>query len=619
MALNSIDRANYINQSSVNGNAGRDTQVAANSLRGGSVTVNARDIGLATGQTFSGQVVEVEGRDVKLLLDNNQTINARLDGNLNAILGQTISFEVSSTEGGHTSLRPLYTNLSNMTAISNALRNAGMPENPAYVKMVSSMMDEGMSVNKEALWGMAKDVNAFPGADPSTLVQLAKLSLPINELTVNQFENYKNFEYQIKEDVNNLSNGLVDMMDEALTEANPDFYEELSNMALEAQKTQNPVNNLLNAFLNAVSGNNSAEANQEIAGDEIENTNSNMQTPPFNTEGLKLSAKIFDLLEITPDMADVTEETSLSADISKLVDNLNKAIQNEVNKQTDVIDNEDAEQRAEAELLNEEQSNAGELVASDSINTPKSINDVFNLVKNLLNQINENEQSVPDEQKRMLSGLLSNKDFKGELKDALSKQLTLKPEDVTSNSKVEELYNKILKQSQAALDIANSAGKDNPDIAKAAQNLNDNVNFMNQLNQAVTYIQIPLLMNNQSAHGDLYVYTNKKNLAKKDGNLSALLHLDMDNLGPMDVYVALKDSVKVNTHFYLQDEATIDFIAKHIDLLNERLTNKGYDMNTNISVKDKKGIQTSIAEEFLKESPEAVSRVVSKLSFDVRA
>ena len=39
----------------------------------------------------------------------------------------------------------------------------------------------------------------------------------------------------------------------------------------------------------------------------------------------------------------------------------------------------------------------------------------------------------------------------------------------------------------------------------------------------------------------------------KDGNVSALLHLDMENLGPMDVYVAMQNN-RVNTHFYMQDD-----------------------------------------------------------------
>ena len=152
---------------------------------------------------------------------------------------------------------------------------------------------------------------------------------------------------------------------------------------------------------------------------------------------------------------------------------------------------------------------------------------------------------------------------------------------------------------------------------KSAQNLMDNVQFMNQLNEMMTYVQLPLKMSEENAHGDLYVYTNKKKLAEKDGNFSALLHLDMEHLGPMDVYVAMQME-KVSTHFYMQDEATLDFIEQHIHLLDERLTGKGYKMNSVVSVKEDES--KSMVDTFLEDKKnEGTVGIVSKLSFDVRA
>ena len=64
---------------------------------------------------------------------------------------------------------------------------------------------------------------------------------------------------------------------------------------------------------------------------------------------------------------------------------------------------------------------------------------------------------------------------------------------------------------------------------------------MNQLNHMQTYLQLPLKMNGKRENGDLYVYTNKKSLAKKDGNVSALLHLDMQFLGALDVMISMQN------------------------------------------------------------------------------
>ena len=51
--------------------------------------------------------------------------------------------------------------------------------------------------------------------------------------------------------------------------------------------------------------------------------------------------------------------------------------------------------------------------------------------------------------------------------------------------------------------------------------------------------------------GELYVYTNKKNLADNDGNVSAFLHLDMDHLGPVDVYVAMQQQKVIMPYLLL--------------------------------------------------------------------
>ena len=65
----------------------------------------------------------------------------------------------------------------------------------------------------------------------------------------------------------------------------------------------------------------------------------------------------------------------------------------------------------------------------------------------------------------------------------------------------------------------------------------------------------------------------RKNLARKDGQVSALLHLDMEHLGPLDVYVTLKDT-KVSTKFYVQNDAILDYLEANMDVLTERLQKK---------------------------------------------
>ena len=610
MALNIDTGKNYINTATSHSN-----NIQVSNKGSESVSVSVKGLNLKSGQMLSGQVSSIDGKDVTLQLSNNQTIHARLEGNINTYLGQTLSFEVSNSDGNKAVLRPLYTNLTNEPAIMSALDNANLPHTDQLSKMVSQMMKEGMSVNRDALWSMAKSVQEFPLMNPETIVSLKKLGLPVNEMTINQFDNYKNFEHQIRSDVENLSDGLVELMDEFIgnTEVNT-----------------GDKNNLFNSFMNALAGKGDAVNSPSLNADNVDTATSNLSAEQLENinKGIDIAGQIMDLVDITND----GEAANVSDKLLNLINEFDNALnEEEMAKLSDTASDAEAlDENVENNSqninnlknqgINETNDNAALNENSDlTAREPLSLNanETLQYVKDIINQLKTGEE-LSDTLKEKFSKILSNNDFKDILKSSLDKQLLLKPDEVTG-SKVDELYAKIVKQANSALEILNNAGKENVKIADSAQNLNNSVDFMQQLNQAVTYVQIPLLMNNETAHGDLYVYTNKKNLQSKDGNVSALLHLDMDNLGPMDVYIGLKDGNKVNTHFYLQDDATIDFIANHIDRLNERLIEKGYNVSIDYTTKGKDEKPVNLAEEFMKDNPEEKSIRVSKVSFDVRA
>jgi hypothetical protein len=199
------------------------------------------------------------------------------------------------------------------------------------------------------------------------------------------------------------------------------------------------------------------------------------------------------------------------------------------------------------------------------------------------------------------------------LRDALYKQWLMAPEEVSDKENVEKFYAK-LSQQMGQLDKALSQMPGvQQSLASEVSNIYDNVEFMNQLNQTVSYVQLPLRFAGENTHGDLYVYTNKRNLASDDGNVSAFLHLDMDHLGPVDVYVAMQQQ-KVSTQFYLRDDEMIDFIGAHISMLEDRLSQKGYQMNVSISQKDASG---NVMEEIMEDQKESMQ--IGFSSFDMRA
>ncbi len=230
------------------------------------------------------------------------------------------------------------------------------------------------------------------------------------------------------------------------------------------------------------------------------------------------------------------------------------------------------------------------------------------------------EAQVKETINEKLGQLLKSDGFSKLLKDSVKAQMSIKPQDVAGEGKIEELYEKIRSTSERISEMMSTIGREDSAAAKSANALGDNVNFMNQLNEFVNYVQLPLKMAGEDANGELYVYTKKKNLSENNGNFSALLHLDMDHLGPMDIYVTMRDYTKVNTNFYLQSEELLDFIESHIDELTKRLTDKGYDTSTRVTKKNPGEAITPIADEFTKEEATSSAPVaVAKMRFDVRA
>ncbi len=233
--------------------------------------------------------------------------------------------------------------------------------------------------------------------------------------------------------------------------------------------------------------------------------------------------------------------------------------------------------------------------------------------KEFLQEISKllSQDALPE--KEALFKLLEGKEFKHLLKNEMSKQWMMQPEEVAKEHSVDKLYEKLNSQMNRLNELLTQTGRAATPLGKAVSNVTGNIDFMNQLNQMFTYVQLPLKMQSQNANGDLFVYTNKKSLAKKDGSVSALLHLDMEHLGSLDVYVALSNQ-KVSTKFYLADDSALDLIMQNINILNERLESRGYSMSAEFVNRDEK---TNVMDEILKQGKNV--SVLAGYSFDARA
>ena len=579
---------NYIN--SANNGSASVSSVATSGQVSQNHSVDVSN--LKSGQTLSGEIVSRDGNTVTLKLNDGQLLNARLNGNVDLSLGRLLSFEVNTNSSENSiSLRPLYSNLSNQSTINAALKAAGLALTNTNISMTRSMMEEGMSIDRNSLLNMAKDVNAFQNASPSSIVQMTKLGMAVDELNVTQYENYRNFEHQIINDVNDLSESLTGLLsdnsgnDSVNIPLAHDIFSLIDSSLLEEAA---------DADLEDEAGLTLKEAIEN--GDEIGLAADAEIADDVGAKGLSALKDVF--LKTISDITGKNQE--------------NSTVTEEINRENVNAASSSDSLAALKELA---------LITGTEIPDKQDLKGTIDFLKNALNSIENNELPDKDYALSSLSRLLNSSDIKTAISDALKSQLTIAPDKITKEGAIDELYGRILKFTQKAMEIGQNAGNATEMIQNSAQNLQDNVNFMNQLNQFVNYVQLPLKMYQENAHGELYVYSNKKNIAENEGNLTALLHLDMEHLGPMDVYVSMKNYTNVSTNFRLANEEILDFIEANIHILNERLEAKGYSMTTNVTTGGSiTGEDTPITEEFLKESPEDLKvRAISNLQFDVRA
>lgn len=514
--------------------------------------------GKMPGQSVTGEVIEADGQDILLAIGKNQLLRARLSLAMDVEAGQQLTFGIKSIGGMKVVLSPLFENMTSGSGAEKALELAGLPRNEETMKMVEAMMKEGMKLDPDSLSSMYRTVNAHMDADITTLVQLNRMGIPVTEENITQLQSYKNYEGQVTE-------GVKILMGEVA--------EQLSSLA--ASDNPEDVFTFLKVVLGEPSGTENVQTEENMAGDDnVIQTfkNAVMTEAPEENAGKEK-------LPFMPGMAEQTGEKGLGMALS---DVLQKA------------------------GFSEETVNAclkGELPAKELLT------ELGRVVK---------DGRLSTEQKNGILELLKDNEFLENLKKGLTEKFLLTPDEVGEDGQVEKLYERLDSQLSRMNQALQGMAKENPALSQSIQNLSSNVEFMNQLNQMFTYVQLPLKLSGQEAAGELYVYTNKKNLAKKDGQVSALLHLDLEHLGEIDIHVSLRDS-HVSTKFCLSDEKALDLVAANIDTLNQRLMKRGYSMDASFEQKDK--AQHPI-DEMLDRDKKVSSKekvLISSSSFDARA
>lgn len=540
---------------------------------------SARLQNLTPGQIIRGELISADNGGVQIKLLNDLLLDAKLDRNILPELEKVMNFQVRSN-GKSLLLTPLQANLSVEGPVSRALEMAELPVNSATGEMTELMMRAGLPIDRNSLQQMYREMISLPSGQISDLVDLHRLGLPVTEENLTQMSSYKNLTHQLTSGLSDTAGALMEtvagMQEDGNSQEAAKLYLELASLLEEAEPgadadmAETGSSAIREAFDRAL---------LRLTGESMGETG--ILQEPEDLENLQ-NAQSFQDIPISEDAQAPRQspQNPEGAVQDRNAAGAGRVLISEVSGEpkTAALKGAVIAEKPESDFPSGMQYSR---IFSRILQSPEyTQGEKLDLVNQLI------KQGLATKNRNLTDALMSSPHVKNLLSDRFERQWSITPEQVADPKEVERLYGRLERQLSGVMRALESAGQNHTPAFQNAANLNQNLDFLNQINQMYSYVQLPLRLQQGKAQGDLYVYTNKRNLASKEGPITALLHLDMEHLGPLDVYVSMQTQ-KVNTRFNVGDEEMLDFLEDHMHILTERLEKRGYQLSVQTTLRSR--------------------------------
>lgn len=583
---------------------------------------------LSSGSVFEGTVSSVKNGKVTLALSDGQTITARLSGKVPLSQGTPMFFQVKSNDGATIEIKP-YTGAGSggNPILTNALTEGTVPVTERNLAMVDAMMKEQMPIDKQSLLNMVRIANMNPGVNITTVVSMTKLGIPVSPEMAAQFANYMTDEHAILQEMDQAMNELADLA--GSSDLTPDQAVQMNQKIVTILLPEQTVTGApVNAEGQIETGGQTTAEGQIVTGGQITAEGQIVTGGQTTAEGqiltdgrLGAEEQIVNGEQTTTAGQAVREGTGGQAlgevlsdqqfsSLGRLLQNIPSLVEStklfpEAMEQDIFIDTLEDESVAQNLMTEDAAWKAAD--GKTALDKNLTVSDFLRTVSQILSENNGMAS-------QSIQKLFGSDAYKSLLRNVMEQQWLIQPEALKQEKKISQLYEKLEQQMRQVEDALKEAGVTKTRFPETAAEVRGNIEFMNQLNQAYTYVQVPLKMSGQNANGELYVYTNKKNLRDPDAELSAFLHLDLEHLGSTDVSVKMQHR-NVKTNFYMADDASYDLVEKYLPVLEQKLKDKGYQCTITMTKEEKK---VSFGDDFLrKDMPQ--TGTLHRYSFDVRA
>lgn len=568
-----------------NGGSSQGIRSQTRTYRSGNSTLHLRE-----GQTLRGVISDIHGNDITLSMEDGSSFTGQLPDANQYSIGQKAAFLITGLENNTIYMKATTgAYLLNMEdTIAQALEEALLPRSPRNLDVVRSLLSNSQSISRENIMASIQLCAQYPEADVHSVITMKCLGLPMTNESVLQFENYQNQTHQLLYKMDTLTDSIGDML-HAIGSQVPALAKETASA-------------LLDLALEGVTVPDMAEQPDETGTVPMEE---NSEIPVLETEEEAVTKN---------DANTAAKETSTPfSRVKNLLNNLTDSVgvKNNPETETPVFSKEEV-----GTYLPEEERMAVHEQLSDfpfSEATKKQLSDGTLSVSRFLTEVRQMLPNLTDEQ---AGKLISSDAFRKLVKGQFLSNWTISPKQLKEPGALTETYEKMAKEWETLSHFSQTVlGKDVfSKLSSSASDMTENLNFMKTLNETFPYIQLPIKLQNQNAHADLYVMTRKESLKKNPDNLKVLLHLDMEHLGTLDIRIA-KENTAVSLNFFVSEKDTLHLFERNVELLQDAINAQGYACTSELSLKEK---EVDIVNDFLATNKAPIGDM-KRYNFDLRA
>lgn len=536
--------------------------------------------GLKPGDTVRAQVLENSGSELTLKLSDGSTVLASAMTPVEASEGEFVNFIYRGTLDGKPALEVAVKAMQpqadqTIDIVKNTLAALKLPLTDQNIQLALALKSQNLPLTAETMAKVTNLTGSNTDIKPNTAAFLAAANMSGDTNSIEKLQSLLAGRLKLNNDIAELlrfSETISDTKLEVPVKAQV-TNEILQKLSFEiAAKSDNKANQITQAnYANQINQSDKAAANtivEPAANSLVKLYSTSAEDSKMNATAKNVNVPVNETSdnEIMNNTNKTAEQIIKSNDKSTVIEQIRNLIKGDVPLTKvdiplmNVIKAEVLAMAAKSDLSQDQQ------IAAKTI-----MNEIDNIIFKLKNDNQpESKAQIVDTNKPV--DLKSFHDAVSELKN-----LVVKINQNSDEINPVKLYNELDEALQNIKSTIHQLPLQTREAAmNIANNLESNMNFINQLNNYSSYIQLPLSIFNQNTTGELYMLKKGSKSKKLDpSSMTILLSLDTSNLGRIDTLLSI-DKKNIATNFRLEKSDAFKILKNSHKMLYTSLLEKGY-------------------------------------------